>query len=121
MVDSRVRKAMALGIDRAAIAKAIYAGYADPAGVPMLTKGVEKFQYAYDPTTAKQLLKDAGYPNGFSFKAISSVNPLSAEAPRVMEALAGYWQQIGLNAQIVTMDYNAYYTKNVVPCKTAGM
>jgi peptide/nickel transport system substrate-binding protein len=119
-VDSRVRKAMALAIDRAGIAKALYAGFAEPAGVPMLTMGIEKYQYPYDPAAAKQLLKDAGYPNGFSFNCISSVNPLAAETPRVMEALAGYWEQIGLKPKIVVIDYATYYNKNVVTTKTAG-
>ena len=37
-----------------------------------------------------------------------------------MEALAGYWQQIGLDPKITVIDYNTYYSKNIVPCKTAG-
>jgi ABC-type transport system substrate-binding protein len=119
-VDARVRKAMAISIDRAAICKAIYAGYADPVSVPLLATGIEKYQYPYDPATAKQLLKDAGYPNGFSFQVISSTLPASVEAPRIMEALAGYWQQIGLGPKINVINYNTYYSKNIVPCKTAG-
>ncbi len=118
--DTRVRKAMAIAIDRAAIAKAVYAGLAKPASVPLLTLDYDKYQYPYDPAAAKQLLKDADYPNGFSFRCVSSVNPNDAQAPRVMEALAGYWEQIGLKPQIATMDYNAYYAQYVVPCKTAG-
>ena len=38
-VDSRVRKAMAIAIDREAICKAIYAGFAEPVGVPLLQRG----------------------------------------------------------------------------------
>ena len=37
--DVRVRKAMAISIDREAICKAIYAGYAEPAGVPLIQHG----------------------------------------------------------------------------------
>jgi len=118
--DTRVRKAMAMAIDRAGIAKAIYAGYAQPAGVPMLTKGVEKYQYPYDPEGAKKLLAEAGYAKGFSFNCISSVNPLAPETPRVMEALAAYWEMIGLSPKIVMIDYNTYYSNNTLKCKTAG-
>jgi ABC-type transport system substrate-binding protein len=119
-VDPRVRKAMAIAIDREAICKTIYAGFADPIGVLLLTKGSEKYQYPYDPDAARQLLKDAGYPNGFSFKAISYTIPGIPEMPRMMEALAGYWQQIELDPKITVIDYNTYVSKNIHPCKTAG-
>ena len=119
-VDSRVRKAMAISIDREAICKAIYAGLAQPVSVPIYSANMGKYQYPYDPAAARQLLKDAGYPNGFSFKAISYKLPTSAVSQRVMEALAGYWQQIGLDPKITVIDYNVYYSKNIVPCKTTG-
>ena len=119
-VDMRVRKAMAISIDREAICKAIYAGLAKPIALPVYSPGMEKYQYPYDPVAAKQLLKDAGYPNGFSFKLISYVNPSSPETPRVVEAVAGFWQQIGLDPKITTIDYNTYYSKNVATCRTAG-
>ena len=119
-VEPKVRKAMALAIDRQAICKAIYVGFAEPIGVPLLTKGSEKYQYSYDPAAAKQLLKDAGYPNGFSFKAMSYAQPGFPEMPRIMEALCGYWQQIGLDPKITAIDYATYNSKNRLTCKTAG-
>jgi ABC-type transport system substrate-binding protein len=118
--NPRVRKAMTIAIDRQAICKAIYNGFANPMSVPMFSPDMDNYQYPYDPVAAKQLLKDAGYANGFSFRVISSVNPASIESPRIMEAVAGYWQQIGLDPKITMIDYNSYYTKNIVPCKTAG-
>ena len=68
----------------------------------------------------RQLLKDAGYPNGFSFKVISYLQPGVPESPRLMEALAGYWQQIGLDPQITVIDLATYNNKNVAPLKMAG-
>jgi peptide/nickel transport system substrate-binding protein len=119
-VDSRVRKAMALAIDRQAISKAIFGGFAVPIGVPLETKGSEKYQYPYDPAAAKQLLKEAGYPNGFSLKVMSYTIQGVPETPRIMEAMAGYWQQIGLDPKITVIDYNTYNIKNIATCKTAG-
>ena len=109
-----------MAIDREAVCKAIYAGYAKPAAVPIYGLSMEKNQYPYDPVEAKQLLKDAGYPNGFSFRVISYLIQSAPETPRLMEALAGYWQQIGLQPQIVTIDWNTYNTKNIKTLKTAG-
>ena len=119
-VDSRVRKAMAIAIDREAICKAIYAGFAKPAAVPLFSLNMDKFQYSYDPAAAKQLLKDAGYPNGFTFKVISYADPGAPESPRIMEALAAYWKQIGLDPQITMIDYASYNSKNTNKAKTAG-
>ena len=108
-------KPLAIAIDREAICKAIYAGFAYPAAVPLFSKDMDTYKYPYDPAAAKQLLKDAGYPNGFTFKVISYVLPASQEAPRIMEALASYWQQIGLDPKITVIDYNTYYSKSSVP------
>jgi peptide/nickel transport system substrate-binding protein len=118
--DPKVRKAMALAIDRQAICNAIFAGAAFPAGVPLFTEDMDTYQYPYDPSAARQLLKDVGYPEGFSFEAISYIYPGVPESPRVMEALASYWQQIGLAPKITVIDYAAHNAKNRVPCKTAG-
>jgi len=118
--DPRVRKAMALAIDRKGIIKAFLGGFGDPAGVPLITNGIEKYQYPYDPAAAKQLLKEAGYPNGFSFRVIDSVLPSFQGAPQICEALAGYWKDIGLDPRLTVIDYNTYYSNNINKCKTAG-
>jgi peptide/nickel transport system substrate-binding protein len=117
--DARVRKAMAISIDRQAICNSIYSGGANPIGVPLFAAGTSKYQYPFDQATARQLLKDAGYPNGFSFRFISSVNPGMPETPRVVEAIAAYWQQIGLDPKITMVDYNAYSAQRR-EFKTAG-
>lgn len=119
-VDMKVRKAMSLAIDREAISKAIYAGFAKPIGVSLLIKDADKYQYQYDPAQAVQLLGEAGYPSGFSFNLISYATPGSPEIPRVIEALAGYWEQIGLNPKIQMTNYTTYTSQNYNPAKTAG-
>jgi ABC-type transport system substrate-binding protein len=118
--DPRVRKAMAMAIDRQALCDALLAGFGNPASVPLYTAAANKYQYPYDPAAGRQLLKDAGYPDGFSFRIISSVMASFPGAPQVAEALAGYWQQIGLKPEIATIDYNTYLTKNIGKCQTAG-
>jgi len=119
-VDTRVRKAMALAIDRQGICNSLLDGFGTPAGVPLLVGGAEKYQYPYDPAAARQLVKEAGYSNGFNFRVISSVMSTFSGAPQLMEALAGYWQQIGLDPKIVNINWNTYLTNNIVKGKTAG-
>jgi len=103
--DPRVRKAMAISIDRQAIVNAIFNGYAEPVGVPVITADISKYQYPFDQAAARQLLKEAGYPDGFSFRVISYIFAQVPQTPQIMEALAGYWQQIGLDPKITMMDF----------------
>ena len=45
---------------------------------------------------------------------------MSVESPRIMEAIAGYWQQIGLSPEISTINWNTYLSTKHGTCKTAG-
>ena len=67
--DVRVRRAMAHAIDRSALIKGAMSGYGVPIGSHMDPGNPYYIDltsvYPYDPQKAKQLLTDAGYPNGF--------------------------------------------------------
>jgi peptide/nickel transport system substrate-binding protein len=70
--DVRVRKAISLSIDRDAYSKTFYAGKGQPAVVgagPGFFSADEVKQFTkYDPAQAKQLIAQAGYPNGLDIE-----------------------------------------------------
>jgi peptide/nickel transport system substrate-binding protein len=67
--DARVRQAINMGMDREAISDAVFAGEAEPQtqiwppGHRFNSPDLDE-TLAYDPAGAKQLLTEAGYPNG---------------------------------------------------------
>jgi peptide/nickel transport system substrate-binding protein len=67
-----VRRALSLALDRAAISRAAFAGYAKPARHPVastiaLAPAIVAPTYAHDVVLARRLLARAGYSHGFSF------------------------------------------------------
>jgi peptide/nickel transport system substrate-binding protein len=101
----KVRQALEYAVDKAAICKALGYGYWQTVnqGVP---KGVAAYNpdvqtHEYNPTKAKQLLADAGYPNGFSTKIIAPTAGVSADA---VVSIQGYLKAVGINAEINTVD-----------------
>jgi peptide/nickel transport system substrate-binding protein len=87
--DTRVRQALNYAVDREALAETIFHGEAVPADM------------------AKQLLEEAGYPDGFplSLKTLT-MNP-GAELPTIGEAVAMYWEEIGIDVTIVPTDWGS--------------
>jgi peptide/nickel transport system substrate-binding protein len=115
--DKRVREALNLAIDRAEIAQAIFAGKADPAAIPMGLswsfrdvgfKVTPEMAYPHDPARAKKLLADAGHPNGFAMDVYAFQLPGLPEGKAFAEAVAGYWQKIGVKTKLIPVDYPAF-------------
>ena len=79
--DLRVRQAAQYAIDTEAIAKTIFYGEVEPAN-QWIYKGHWGYNpsvvgYPYNPAKAKQLLAEAGYPNGFKTKLLYRTSPES--------------------------------------------
>ena len=107
--DKHVRQAASLALDRQAVNQAESLGTSRPTGsiIP------RSFEFAlpldpapYEPGKAKQLLAEAGYPNGFDAGDFYPYPPLYAMG----EALAGYLQAVGIRSRIRTMERAAYLT-----------
>ena len=115
IADIRVREAMNLAVNREELAEFIFGGLASPGAVypvpasaPVTDPSLEP--YAYDPERAKQLLADAGYGDGFEVTVHSYPRSDVPEGPRMIEALAGYFDEIGVKANILPTEYSKYRT-----------
>ena len=122
--DIRVRKAMQIALDLQTINDTYYKGTAmwkpqGPVGEGL--KGYYtpfdewpdevKKNYAYDPERARQLLAEAGYPDGFETALVwSSEGDLG-----YAEIAAGYWKAIGVDVEIRGMD-----RPQLIPLLTGG-
>ncbi len=107
--DVRVRQAINLAIDRAALAKSVFFDLVQPAYgylPPGLAESYEdKNAMRYDVEAAKKLLADAGYPNGFTC-TLSTQN--RTEHVRAAQALQPMLEAIGIKAEIVQYDEAGY-------------
>jgi len=120
VADTRVRQALNLAIDKEAIMKFVFAGQGVPVPMyPIGSYGVaggadpELKPYPYNPVKAKQLLAEAGYPNGFETKIYSYVTADLPELHRLSEAVADYLGKVGVRAKITPMDRSALSTKRM--------
>jgi peptide/nickel transport system substrate-binding protein len=104
--DKRVRQALNYAVDKEAIVKNIFYGLAKPAGVDNpCREWMDIKPYPYDPAKAKQLLAEAGYPDGFKITLKVFTTSPGAELPIIGEAVGMYWQAVGLKVTIVPIDY----------------
>jgi peptide/nickel transport system substrate-binding protein len=118
--DRRVRQALNLAINREEIVKFIFAGQAKlmamyPVGSFAVAAGAdpELQPYAYDPAKAKQLLAEAGYPNGFETTIYSYAREDVPELTRLVEAIAGYMAKIGVKLNIFSTEYPVARTRRM--------
>ncbi|CAM3617054.1 Solute-binding protein family 5 domain-containing protein [Bordetella sputigena] len=106
--DPRVRQALSLAVDRKALVDRVLGGMAYPAS-QITTKGFGGFDdtlalAAPDVAKAKQLLAQAGYPQGFAM-TIHCTNDRFIEDARVCQAIGQMFSRIGLKVDVQTMPY----------------
>lgn len=63
--------------------------------------------YPYDPDRARELLADAGYPDGFDL-TLTSPNGRYQNDRLASEAIAGMWSEVGVNTQVQVMDWSPF-------------
>jgi peptide/nickel transport system substrate-binding protein/oligopeptide transport system substrate-binding protein len=102
LADVRVRQALNYAVDRTTIIRNLIAGRGEPAAgvIPPSLPGAEKTRigYQFDTTRARQLLREAGYPNGIDLELWTSTNPIYV---RVAETLQAYLRLSGIRVKLV--------------------
>ncbi|WP_380181324.1 glutathione ABC transporter substrate-binding protein GsiB [Kalamiella sp. sgz302252] len=103
--NPKVREAINYAINRQALVKVAFAGYAEPATgiVPPSIQYAQSYPAPqYNPAKARELLKEAGYPNGFSTTLWSSHNHSTAQ--KVLQFTQQQLAQVGIKVTVTAMD-----------------
>ena len=109
-----VRLAINYAIDRNAIVQSLYGGFGTPAINPMpptlwgFNKAIQP--YPYDPAKAKQLLAQAGFPNGFKtvLWAMNGPRPYMPDPQKIAEAIQSDLKAVGIDAKLQTAEWGTY-------------
>ncbi len=113
--DKRVRQALSMAIDREAIKRNVMRGMSVPAGVIVApgvngnTKEVDVATKA-DPTAAKKLLADAGYPDGFEVR-LNCPNNRYVNDEKICQAVAAMWARVGVKVNLVAENMATFIQK----------
>jgi peptide/nickel transport system substrate-binding protein len=118
--DVRVRRAVALAIDREAFLASVYPEGGElysgpipmtsPYSLPPAKLGEAARFYRHDLVTARKLLADAGYPTGFPTK-LYTTSGYGPEYVSRTELLKDMLSKIGIEASIVTQEYPVWIAR----------
>ncbi len=112
-----VRKAIFHALNRGAYIDAIYQGMGEIAesAVPPATWGFNNNlpTYPYDIAQAKELLKQAGFPNGFESElwALPVTRPYNPDGRKMAEMMQADLAAVEIKVKIVTYDWPTYLSK----------
>jgi peptide/nickel transport system substrate-binding protein len=110
--DVLVRQAMNYAVDREAIIEALFDGAAS-LSTGFLTPGNLGYNtalapYAYDPGKARDLLAQAGYPNGFEMDFACPAGAYT-NFEQVCEAIQGFLSEVGIRTSLEIMESGRYW------------
>ena len=107
---AKVRTALSIAIDRQLISDTLLSGEAIPDSLPAWAFHLDKLpaeyrQWEFNPERSKQLLAEAGYPDGFDI----TLTPLGgSNYLEVTSAIAQMWAQIGVKANQQNLPYKTF-------------
>jgi peptide/nickel transport system substrate-binding protein len=112
---AKVRRALAIAIDRETLVDTLVWGYGAPATVRYFgghENMLEGLSWEYDPDLARQLLAEAGYPDGISI----TLSPVALRPGEITtcEAIATMWRDAGIRANLEVVAYGAALRPRIV-------
>ena len=116
---------MQLSLNRPLLLEAVYGGrgYVENGIYPRGLYGFnpELPEIPFDPDTARRLLEEAGYPDGFPL-TISVSSSSTIWEMSILRLAAAMWDEIGIRTSIRVLDdseFMMYRTKGLLACYTA--
>jgi peptide/nickel transport system substrate-binding protein len=106
--DKRLRQAVNFALDRKSTNEAACLGFCPPAGVivpRVMDFALQVEPPPYDPAKAKQLLAEAGFPNGLDAGEFVPIPGF----PTVAEAAVNYLNAVGIRVKMRAMERAAFY------------
>ena len=115
LADVRVRRALAMAMDNKEVKEAYFGGNAEIVGYPVSPEFPEIYTpleelpesirelYEYHPDKAKQLLAEAGYPDGFKTNIVCWDGYVD-----ILSVYKDYWSKIGVDLDIRVKEYGVY-------------
>lgn len=128
--DIRVRRALNMAVNKQEIVSQFYNGNAELFAYPMHPDYIGYFEpldkmtpagqelFVYNPDKAKALLKEAGYPNGFTFKV--QVCSCSPDHMDLLPLVAAYLEKVGVKMDIQPMEYGAFLSAMTTKTNAPG-
>ncbi|MDQ3693149.1 MAG: ABC transporter substrate-binding protein [Chloroflexota bacterium] len=111
--DARVRQALNHAVDIEGIVEALLAGHGERLASLFVPGGLgydpDLAPFPYDPERARQLLAEAGYPDGFA----TTIDYASTEAADLVTAIAGQLSEVGIRTDARPVElatFNATWT-----------
>lgn len=109
MSNTKVRQALNYAVDRDAIRKALFADVSEETTGPLAPAVFGSHDYGpikQDLEKAKALLAEAGYPNGFDTKIVTTTQ--YDKGSELAEMIAAQLAEIGVNATIEVLEWSVF-------------
>lgn len=108
--NAKVRQALNYAIENRLIVERVLSNKAYPATGPLQSSSPaynpDLVAYPYNPERARELLREAGYPNGFELEVLAT-----AAGSLVVEATMGFLADIGVDVRIVRLESTTLFER----------
>jgi peptide/nickel transport system substrate-binding protein len=117
LADPKVRQALNYAVDVDSIIKNVLYGLGIKTNAPLpphFFGYADMPPYTYNPEKAKQLLAEAGYPQGFKVVLMHPTGRYLMDK-QVAEAIQAYLSKVGITAELKTMDWPSFVAELLKP------